>query len=50
MNDFDKTFRDNLKECINRLYDRDKRLNLYQKDFWIVDKNMTTMIDRLKSQ
>lgn len=27
-----------LKTCIQRLYDRDKRLKLYAKDFWIVDK------------
>jgi hypothetical protein len=40
MNYFDKTFIDNLKKAINRLYDRDKRIGLFPKDFWIVDKSI----------
>lgn len=34
-----------LKRCIQRLYDRDRRLNLFPKDFWIVDKALSQRID-----
>ena len=37
---FSESFRDDLKECLGRLYDRDKRLKLFPKDFRIVDKNL----------
>jgi len=41
----DLTFLQNLRTCIQRLYDRDKRLNLYPKNFWIVDKGLSSRID-----
>lgn len=44
---FDEQMLDNLRGCLQKLYDRDKRLNLYPKDFWIVDKSMAARIDQL---
>ena len=41
----DSTFLTNLRTCIQRLYDRDKRLNLYPKGFWIVDKALNARIE-----
>lgn len=41
----DSVFLNNLRTCISRLYDRDKRLNLYPKGFWIVDKVLNARIE-----
>jgi hypothetical protein len=41
----ESTFLQNLRTCIQRLYDRDKRLNLFPKNFWIVDKGLSARID-----
>jgi hypothetical protein len=43
----ESTFLQNLRTCIQRLYDRDKRLNLYPKNFWIVDKSLSSRIDKV---
>lgn len=40
----DSDFLTNLRTCIQRLYDRDKRLKLYPKGFWIVDKVLMARI------
>jgi hypothetical protein len=34
---------ENLKKCIQRLYDKDKRLGLYPTNFWIIDKKLTNL-------
>ena len=49
MLEFDDKFRENLKFSISRLYDRDRRLNLYPKEFWIVDKSYIGLADRVVS-
>ena len=41
MNYFEQSFKDNLKKAIQRLYDRDKRIGLFPKEFWIVEKNLS---------
>ena len=41
----ESAFLQNLRTCIQRLYDRDKRLKLYPKNFWIVDKGLSARID-----
>jgi len=38
---------ENLKKCIQRLYERDKRLKLFPPNFWIVDKRTAERIDSL---
>ena len=43
----DSPFNSNLRSCIQRLYDRDKRLNLYPKGFWIVDKALNARIENV---
>lgn len=46
----DSTFLSNLRTCIQRLYDRDKRLNLYPKNFWIVDKGLGLRMDQINME
>lgn len=40
MNYFDSPFKENLKKCVHRLYDRDKRIGLFPADFWVMDKSL----------
>lgn len=47
MSYFSEQFREELKDSISRLYDRDRRLQLYPKDFWIVDKNLMGLAERI---
>jgi len=41
---FHQDFQKNLRKAIDRLYDRDKRLELLPKDFWLVEKEMATRL------
>jgi hypothetical protein len=44
---FDPSLLDNLRACISRLYERDKRLKLFPADFWIVDKSLASRVDQV---
>jgi hypothetical protein len=37
----------NLRQCISRLYERDKRLKLWERDFWVVDKSLAGRVDQV---
>ena len=42
---FSKEFTENIKNAIQRLYDRDKRLKLLPEDFWIIDKDLSRRLE-----
>lgn len=44
---FDDSLKTILKLCISRLYERDRRLKLFPKDFWTVDKTIASRVDFL---
>ena len=44
---FEPRLLESLKSCIQRLYERDKRLKLYPPNFWIVDKKAAERVDQL---
>jgi len=36
---------DNLVKAVQRLYDRDQRLKLFEKDFWLVNKDLSKRLE-----
>ena len=44
---FESSMLENLRACVARLYERDKRLKLFPADFWIVDKSLASRVDQV---
>lgn len=47
MSNFDEFFTENLTKTIERLVDRDRRLKLFDKSFWIVEKHLEKNFESL---